>query len=651
MKLRTKVSLLVSGVAVSFILIVSGVALYYQEQMLRNSTLAGVDSLARASSINIAAFIKYSMQDANVIASGVPLRAITVDARNSELYAYLAQIAPLIPRFDNGIFLLDKQGRFLADYPPHPELRGKTFEYRDYFKQAASKLQPALGEPYISARTRRPVQTLAVPLLDSDGALLAVLGCSVDLLGKDGLGSIAAQKFGESGYIYTFDRSSRLMITHPEKDRILKRDVPPGANKLLDAAIDGYQGVGETINSKGVAMLTSVHGVAGTNWLVAAQQPLEEVLAPVRETRLTITGITLGAMLLAVVLGNLVATRITRPLKRLQDAALSICDDLAIEDEQHPISEKSLVLLGSIRNNDELLDLSGAFQALTERLFDKVHSLDQALALTKQALSLERIALGQQTQLVALISHEFLNPLAIIKSQTQLSQREASRLAETPSARNENAVHRLAAIERATRRLEVLFEQWLKNDRLIANALCVAKKKISLHDWLMVVVADSAIGTTNGREIIVHTDVESIWADEALLRVALLNLLDNANKYSPAGTPINISAELCDATGNGLGATSRGVAIRVSDHGSGIPDSFLEKIFERYFRVHHGLQIKGVGLGLYFVRRIAELHGGYVKASCPTDGGTTFTLWLPPGSSDQREQKLDTSIGSVGSNA
>lgn len=168
----------------------------------------------------------------------------------------------------------------------------------------------------------------------------------------------------------------------------------------------------------------------------------------------------------------------------------------------------------------------------------------------------------------------------------------------------------------------------------------------------MVVVADSAIGTTNIREISVHTAVESIWADEALLKAALLNLLDNANKYSPAGTPINVSAELCDASGSGPArATTRGVAIRVSDRGSGIPDSFLEKIFERYFRVHHGLQTNGTGLGLYFVRRIAELHGGYIKASCPTDGGTTFTLWLPPGSSDnQREQKLDTSIDSVGSN-
>lgn len=355
---------------------------------------------------------------------------------------------------------------------------------------------------------------------------------------------------------------------------------------------------------------------------------LNEALAP-DTIRSIISVILIIAILLALMLSKLISSRITRSLNHLHTAALSISGGLSVADHRHPIGENALDLLNSIDDKDEFEELTSAFRTLAEQLNSKIFALHQAVELTKHALNFEQLAHTQQTKLVALISHEFRNPLAIIKSQTQLAQREASILAEGHQRAKDTVVHRLAAIERATRRLEVLFEQWLDNDRLISGELHMSGKNIFLDDWLAKVVAGSAIGMTSGREISVRNTVESIWVDESLLRAALLNLLDNANKYAPAGTPIDVSAEWRDASSSGLDVVPREVAIHVSNQGEGIHPSLREKIFERYFRGHHGLQVEGRGLGLYFVRRVAGLHGGRVEVNCPKGGGTIFTLYLP----------------------
>lgn len=110
------------------------------------------------------------------------------------------------------------------------------------------------------------------------------------------------------------------------------------------------------------------------------------------------------------------------------------------------------------------------------------------------------------------------------------------------------------------------------------------------------------------------------------LRTAILNLLDNAVKYSPQGlTPLEIRCTLAirDYTY---------VTLAVSDRGLGIPEPELKRIFKRFYRIpgRYAVKIKGTGLGLFLVRAIAKQHGGSIVAT--SDGahkGSTFTLTLP----------------------
>ena len=113
-----------------------------------------------------------------------------------------------------------------------------------------------------------------------------------------------------------------------------------------------------------------------------------------------------------------------------------------------------------------------------------------------------------------------------------------------------------------------------------------------------------------------------VEGDVDQLRTAILNLLDNAVKYSSDAPQVVVQA---------VGATPDTAWVRVKDSGVGIPKAQLGRIFSRFYRFQpRGRTVKGTGLGLYIVRSIAKAHGGRVFAESTGEGkGSTFTLELP----------------------
>jgi two-component system NtrC family sensor kinase len=187
--------------------------------------------------------------------------------------------------FDNGIFFFSPGGDLLAEYPFKEGRRGKNFAFRDYFQKTIKTRQPQISEPYFSSQKHRhPAIVFTAPIFDDTGELSAVIAGSVDLTNDNFLGRLGKFKIGASGYLYLYN-TDRLMIMHPDASRILQKDVPVGVNPLFDRAIAGFEGSGETVNSRGIAMLSSFKRLATTDWILAANYPVSEAFASVAKSK------------------------------------------------------------------------------------------------------------------------------------------------------------------------------------------------------------------------------------------------------------------------------------------------------------------------------------------------------------------------------
>lgn len=224
-------------------------------------------------------------------------------------------------------------------------------------------------------------------------------------------------------------------------------------------------------------------------------------------------------------------------------------------------------------------------------------------------LEAERLALQQHLQFLALISHEVRNPLAIIKSQIQAGQQAL-----------DGTVHplqpRLDAMARASDRLLALFERWIESDRLVSEAPGRALVPVDLTTWL------SRFAQTPQSPRVrfaFGADPLIVQCDEDLLRVALENLIGNALKFSPPSAPVKVS----------LRRLADGAALSVTDEGAGIAAADRDRIYDKYARLRQDDGPSGLGLGLFIVRSVMDIHHGRVELESTLGQGSTFTLWLP----------------------
>jgi signal transduction histidine kinase len=261
-------------------------------------------------------------------------------------------------------------------------------------------------------------------------------------------------------------------------------------------------------------------------------------------------------------------------------------------------------------------ELLEAKQALLDKLIVEEAELEKTIAERTSelntALRKEKALLSQYVRFGSLISHEFRNPLGVINSQATLLKKEQSL--------NASGESRIKAIKMAVRRLVSLFDKWLEGDRLETMLhQNISTKAVPAQYWLQSLLKNNA-NLFEHHQIItppVLSGIE-IYADPDMLEIAMLNLLENACKYSSPQSRIVVEV-VNDAACSGFSVT---------DEGIGISESQQEEIFNDYVRLDNPSQ-PGLGLGLAFVRRIMLAHGGDVRLVSVPGSGSTFTLQFP----------------------
>jgi heavy metal sensor kinase len=261
----------------------------------------------------------------------------------------------------------------------------------------------------------------------------------------------------------------------------------------------------------------------------------------------------------------------------------------------------------------------------TTRRITSTHDLDQRIPVAVPADELGRLSttindmlarleelFQTQQRLVADVSHELRTPLTAIQGNLDLLLRGA---ADDPTRRSES----LRAIANETARMR----------RLVNDLLLLAQADAGLQlqlepvevDTLLLDVYRQAQLMASGVEVRLGAeDQAAVLGDADRLRQVLLNLVDNALKYSPPGGLIRLT----------LRRSGDWVQVGVQDYGVGISGEDLPHIFDRFYRADRSRNRSGgSGLGLAIAKWVAEAHGGRIEVESQLGVGSTFTLWLP----------------------
>ena len=130
----------------------------------------------------------------------------------------------------------------------------------------------------------------------------------------------------------------------------------------------------------------------------------------------------------------------------------------------------------------------------------------------------------------------------------------------------------------------------------------------------------------------VPADLPLVRIDAVAVEQVLANLLDNAAEYTPAGTPIDVTARAGSGSSSSGGGGGGGeVTVEVADRGPGLPAGAEHRVFEKFFRAQPAQARRGIGLGLAIAKGIVEAHGGRVTAENRPGGGAVFRVTLPVG--------------------
>lgn len=234
--------------------------------------------------------------------------------------------------------------------------------------------------------------------------------------------------------------------------------------------------------------------------------------------------------------------------------------------------------------------------------------------ITNHAFRRESALNRQQHNFLLSITHEFKSPLAAVKLNLQTIQKR-----NLPHEHQQDMLNK-AIME--TERIEQLVEKSLMATRFDDRTYEFGHEPINLSDLVYRIVNDHIEIRNHDHNIIHHIKPSiKINGDSTALTSMLVNLVENAEKYSPPATTIEIK----------LLNNEKEAIILVSDQGQGVPKSERNKIFDKFYRIGNEdtRKTKGTGLGLYIAKQVAELHNGkiFLESNQPT--GSVFKISIP----------------------
>jgi len=474
--------------------------------------------------------------------------------------------------------------------------------------QRAMQGLPDYGPVYF-VQNSEPHMTINFPIERYAGSVIGVLCAEVNL--KHVWDIVSSIKAGEAGYAYVVSRTGDL-ISHRDISLVLQRRNLSHLNQVKAAfqAASGRPRPEATLadNLDGKRVISSYAFIPLLQWVVIIERPAEEAYAPLRASTLRTAALLLVAFTMALLASLFMRQRVVRPLETLRRGV----ERIGKGDLDHRLDMKT---------SDDIEILADEFNKMAAHVKEAYTNLERKVAERTHELTVANAQLAElnslKSQFLANVNHELRTPLSAIISYAGLILNETR--GQISLLQKENLQDLLKNAER----LLTLIDSLLDISAIEAGKLPVRVEPVDLAEIVRTAVATIESTVDKNYVHVIRSSAPNMPVfntDRDKLRQILLNLLDNAAKFTEHGE-IRISA----ARENGS------VKLVVSDTGIGIAEQDLDRVFEEFHRVGtaNGKKYRGTGLGLAIVKRLIGLLGGSIEVSSKLGEGSSFTVTLP----------------------
>jgi signal transduction histidine kinase len=472
-----------------------------------------------------------------------------------------------------------------------------------------------LGPVYF-VRQSEPHMTIALPIEQFKRNVIGVLQAEVNL--KYVWEVVSDIRPGKMGYAYAVSRSGDL-IAHPDLSLVLQQRNVAQLEQVKEAfqpsLADSKPRAVVTYNLHGRNVISSYALIPSLDWAVFIERPVEEAYGPLYASILRTSSLLLIGFGVALLATLLVSRRVVGPLETLRHGV-------------ERIRKGDLTARLDLQTGDEIEILAEEFNEMAAHLRDAYTDLERKVAKRTQALSIANAKLEEVSQhksrFLANVNHELRTPVSAIIGYARLIIRATE--GQIDSLQRENLQDLLYNAER----LLNLINSLLDFAKIEAGKMEVRVETVEVNEIIQG-AASTIEPILNGCSIRLIREIApglpTLNTDREKLRQIILNLLDNAAKFTERGE-IKISAS----------QQNRSLRLVVSDTGIGIEKKDLDQIFERFHRGDLSTSKKygGTGLGLAIVKNFVMLLAGEVGAESEVGKGSTFTVTIPLDSSANR---------------
>lgn len=282
--------------------------------------------------------------------------------------------------------------------------------------------------------------------------------------------------------------------------------------------------------------------------------------------------------------------------------------ELAVQEKQKELERVAAALIATNEG------LEKKVSDRTKVLQEAIRELEKSRSELSAALEKEKDLNDLKSRFISMASHEFRTPLTtILSSASLISEYHAAESSE----KRQKHINR---IKSAVNNLNDILSDFLSISKLEEGKVHAEYRNFHLRELINEVILDMQINAKAGQKITyAHKGNEEVYLDSKLLKNILINLINNAIKFTPEHKNINIKTR-CDAYT---------ISLEIQDEGMGISEEDQKHLFERFYRGKNAFNIQGTGLGLHIVGNYVDLMKGHITLTSQLNKGTTIKITFP----------------------